>query len=63
MKRSAQDSNWEVVKVTLPDGKTFEAVLVFNNMLAGWECLATGEPPWSGIEFKGGPIPSDLENI
>lgn len=63
VKRSAEDSNWEVVKVTLPDGKTFEAVLVFNNMLGGWECLATGEPPWSGIEFKGESIPSDLQGV
>jgi len=63
VKRSSTDPNWEVIKVTLPDAKTFEAVLVFNNMLGDWECLATGEPPWSGIEFKGEPIPSDLSNV
>ncbi|MDD3717963.1 MAG: IPT/TIG domain-containing protein [Actinomycetota bacterium] len=63
VKRSAQDPSWEVVKITLPDDKTFEAVLVFNNMLGDWECLATGEPPWSGIEFKGQPVPSDLQKV
>ncbi len=63
VKRSTEDPNWEVVKVTLPDGKTFETVLVFNNMLGGWECLASGEPPWSGIEFKGEPIPSDISSV
>jgi hypothetical protein len=63
VKRSSTDPNWEVVKVTLPDSKTFEAVLVFNNMLGGWECLDTGEPPWSGVEFKGEAIPSDISNV
>ena len=63
VKRSTQDPNWEVVKVTLPDSKTFEAVLIFNNMLGDWQCLATGEPPWSGVEFKGETIPSDLSNV
>ncbi|MEW6552852.1 MAG: IPT/TIG domain-containing protein [Actinomycetota bacterium] len=63
VKRSSQDPNWEVVKVTLPDSKTFEAVLVFNNMLGDWECLKTGEPPWSGVEFKGEPVPSDISDV
>jgi hypothetical protein len=63
VKKSAQDPNWEVVKVTVPGGTSFEAVLVFNNMLGDWEALKTGEPPWTGVEFKGEPVPSDLENV
>lgn len=62
VKRSAQDDNWEVVRISVPGGTSFEAVLVFNNMLGDWECLATGEPPWTGIEFKGEPIPADLQD-
>jgi hypothetical protein len=62
VKKSSKDTNWEVVKVTLPDS-SFEAVLVFNNMLGDWECLATGQPPWTGIEFKGETVPSDIENV
>ncbi len=60
-KRSSQDPDWEVVKVAQQGGKSFQAVLVMNNMLGGWECLKAGEPPWSGVEFKGQPIPSDIE--
>jgi len=63
VKRSSQDTNWEVLKVTVPGGKSFEAVLIMNNMLGGWECLKTGEPPWTGLEFKGAPIPSDIEKL
>jgi hypothetical protein len=63
VKTSSEDTNWEVVKVALPDGSSFEAVLIFNNMLGDWECLATGQPPWTGIEFKGEPVPSDIENV
>jgi ssDNA-binding replication factor A large subunit len=63
VKRSSQDSNWEVLKVTVPGGTPFEAVLIMNNMLGGWECLRTGEPPWTGLEFKGMPIPSDIERV
>ncbi len=63
VKKSAQNSNWEVVKVNVPGGTSFEAVLVFNNMLANWECLKAGAPPWTGVEFKGEAIPSDLLNV
>ncbi|MBC7248156.1 MAG: IPT/TIG domain-containing protein [Actinobacteria bacterium] len=63
VKRSSQDSNWEVLKVTAPGNPPFEAVLIMNNMLGGWECLKTGEPPWTGLEFKGEPIPSDIEKV
>ena len=63
VKKSAQDPNWEVVKVNVPGGTAFEAVLIFNNMLGDWQALKTGEPPWTGVEFKGESIPSDLENI
>ncbi len=59
---SSLDPGWEVVRITVPGGEPFEAVLVMNNMLGGWECLKTGEPPWNGVEFKGESIPSDLLN-
>ena len=42
---------------------SFEAILIWNNMLGGWECLSTAGPPWTGIEFKGEPVPSDLTNV
>lgn len=63
VKVSSKDTNWEVVRVSIPGGSTFEAVLVFNNMLGDWECLATGAPPWNGVEFKGEPIPEDLGKV
>lgn len=61
-KKSAVDPNWEVVKVTKTDGQTFEAMLVWNNMLGDWECLSVAGPPWAGVEFKGMAVPSDLVN-
>jgi hypothetical protein len=68
VKRSAQDPNWEVVGIGIPgsgsaEGQAFKALVVFNNMLGGWECLATDGPPWTGIEFKGEPVPSDLSSV
>jgi hypothetical protein len=59
-KRSAIDPNWEVVTVVKSDGGTFEAMLVWNNMLGDWECLSIAGPPWTGVEFKGMAVPSDL---
>lgn len=61
-KKSAVDPNWEVVVVTQPGGQTFEAMLVWNNMLGDWECLSVAGPPWTGVEFKGMAVPSDLVN-
>jgi len=63
VKKSAQDPNWEVVEITVPGGTSFEAVLIFNNMLGDWQALQTGEPPWTGVEFKGESIPADLEDV
>jgi hypothetical protein len=63
VKKSAQDPNWEVVKITLPDGNTFQALLIINQMAGAWQCLSTQGPPWSGVEFKGAPVPSDLQNV
>lgn len=63
VKQSASDPSWEVLKVTKPDGISFQALLINNNMLGGWECLSTEGPPWNGVEFKGEPVPSDLKNI
>jgi hypothetical protein len=70
VKQSAIDPNWEVVKVTQPRAveqgggtETMEAILVWNNMLGTWECLSVGGPPWTGVEFKGESVPSDLTNV
>jgi hypothetical protein len=63
VKRSAQDPNWEVVEITKQDKKTFKAMMIFNNMLGGWECLSIAGPPWTGVEFKGAEVPSDLKNV
>ncbi len=67
VKKSAVDPNWEVVKVTQPRAvdqgggtETMQAILVWNNMLGTWECLSVGGPPWTGVEFKGESVPSDL---
>jgi len=67
VKQSTEDPNWEVVAIGIPgsgseEGQAFRAMLVFNNMLGGWECLATDGPPWTGVEFKGESVPSDLAN-
>lgn len=66
-KRSATDPNWEVVAISAPvgadGGQTFKALLVFNNMLGGWQCLSVEGPPWTGVEFKGAPVPADLQNV
>lgn len=67
VKQSTQDPNWEVVAIGVPgsggqEGQAFKAMVVFNNMLGNWECLATDGPPWTGVEFKGESVPSDLAN-
>lgn len=53
------DSNWEVIEGRYGD-QSEKFLLVYNNMLGGWEVLAAGEPPWTGVEFKGESVPSDL---
>ncbi len=61
-KKSTIDPNWEVVNVVIPDregGQGLPSLLVWNNMLGGWECL-TQSTDYSNIEFKGEPVPSDL---
>ncbi len=64
VKVSTIDSNWEVIKGTLsPDGQTEEFLMIFNSMAGAWEVVASGGPPWTGAEFKGGPPPSDLLNV
>jgi len=68
VKQSTQDPNWEVVGIGLPagdstGGQAFKALVVFNNMLGDWECLSTDGPPWTGVEFKGEPVPSDLSDV
>lgn len=70
VKKSAIDPNWEVASVTQPRAveqgggtETMQAVLVWNNMLGAWECLSVAGPPWSGVDFKGESVPSDLTSI
>ncbi|MBU4241550.1 MAG: IPT/TIG domain-containing protein [Actinobacteria bacterium] len=64
VKVSAIDSNWEVIKGTMsPDGRTEEFLMIFNSMAGQWEVIASGGPPWTGAEFKGGPPPSDLLGV
>jgi IPT/TIG domain len=66
VKQSATDPNWEVVSIHIPDvegGQTIEALVILNNMLGGWQCLSMEGPPWTGVEFKGEPVPADLENV
>lgn len=64
VKVSATDPNWEVIKGTYAQsGKSEQFLLIFNNMLGDWEVLASGEPPWTGVEFKGEPVPADLNNV
>ena len=58
-KVSQTDPNWEVIH-GVRNGVTDNFLLVWNNMLGNWECLADGGPPWTGVEFKGEPVPADL---
>lgn len=63
LKQSMEDPNWEVLRVNEPNGKSFQALLILNQMLGDWECLSTEGPPWNGVDFKGASVPSDLKNI
>ena len=68
VKQSTQDPNWEVVGIGIPgsgseEGQAFKALVVYNNMLGNWECLSADGPPWTGVEFKGESVPSDLEDV
>lgn len=64
VKVSGVDSNWEVVRGTNSEtSQSDNFLLVWNNMLGDWEVLADGGPPWTGVEFKGEPVPSDLETL
>ena len=59
LKVSQTDPNWEVIH-GVRNGVTDNFLLIWNNMLGNWECLADGGPPWTGVEFKGEPVPTDL---
>jgi hypothetical protein len=59
LKVSQTDPNWEVIQ-GVRQGVTDNFLLVWNNMLGDWQCLADGGPPWTGIDFKGEPVPADL---
>jgi hypothetical protein len=59
LKTSTIDPNWEVIHGTR-NGTSDNFLLVWNNMLGNWEVLADGGPPWTGVDFKGKAVPSDL---
>lgn len=61
-KVSAQDPSWEIVTGTRA-GTSDNFLVIFNNMLGDWQCLADGGPPWPGVEFKGEPVPTDLNSL
>jgi hypothetical protein len=62
IKESLNDPNWEIVQGT--NGSTTKNfLLVWNNMLGGWEVLADGGPPWTGVAFKGESAPADLNTL
>ncbi|MBU1670655.1 MAG: IPT/TIG domain-containing protein [Actinobacteria bacterium] len=61
-KVSTQDPNWEIVTGTR-EATSDNFLVVFNNMLGDWQCLADQGPPWPGVEFKGEAVPSDLNSL
>ena len=52
VKVSSKDSNWEVIQ-GVRNGATDNFLLVWNNMLGNWECLADGGPPWTRRGVQG----------
>lgn len=62
LKESATDPNWEIIAGER-QGVQDNFLLIWNNMLGDWEVLADGGPPWAGVEFKGQPVPDDLNSI
>lgn len=64
VKVSKTDSNWEVIKGTeISTGQSKDFLLVWNNMAGAWEVLSDAGPPWTGVEFKGEAVPSDLTSL
>ncbi|MBN1288108.1 MAG: IPT/TIG domain-containing protein [Actinobacteria bacterium] len=65
VKQSREDGNWDVVKAR-SEAEELEFVVIWNNMSGAYEVVASsidpGGPPWTGVEFKGQPIPSDIVN-
>ena len=64
VKVSKADSNWEVIKGTeISTNQSKDFLLVWNNMAGAWEVLSDAGPPWTGVEFKGEAVPSDLTSL
>ncbi len=64
VKGSTVDSNWEVIKGTeISTNQSKDFLLVWNNMAGAWEVLSDAGPPWTGVEFKGEAVPSDLTTV
>ncbi|MBN2168904.1 MAG: IPT/TIG domain-containing protein [Actinobacteria bacterium] len=65
VKQSREDDNWDVV-MARSETEQLEFVVIWNNMLGAYEVVASsidpGGPPWTGVEFKGEAIPSDIVN-
>lgn len=65
VKQSREDTNWDVVMGKM-DTREEEFVLIWNNMAGAYQVVASsidpGGPPWTGVEFKGETVPSDIVN-
>lgn len=63
-KVSQTDPNWEVIKGTeISTQQTKYFLLVWNNANNTWEVLSDAGPPWTGVQFKGENVPSDLATL
>ncbi len=64
VKVSKTDPNWEVINGTeISTKQSKDFLLVWNNMAGAWEVLSDAGPPWTGVEFKGEAVPSDLKTL
>ena len=64
LKVSKTDPNWEVIKGTeISTNQSKDFLLLWNNMAGAWEVLSDAGPPWTGVEFKGEAVPSDLTSL
>ena len=64
LKVSKTNPNWEVIRGTeISTVQSQDFLLVWNNMAGAWEVLSDAGPPWTGVEFKGEAVPSDLTTL
>ncbi len=62
-KVSGMDQSWEIVQGARgPAQRNF--LMVYDNMASAWQVLAADGPPWPpGTNFKGEPVPADLNSL